>query len=251
MTKFKVGDRVRVIGDKNLCGDFKGLAVGAITKIVRGRDDYWTLDGSINGYFYTDKQIEHAPLTIQAGRYYKTRDGRKVGPMRVEHGGGVWKWNVSDPRYIDGMRSAWRADGGFKYSGNSHPADLIAEWVDEPSVAVNDEPKFKVGDRVVVANNNRGHSDYTGAQGTVINVRDDEISVTLDDDGYLFFGSDELRLVAPATSGKEESDTNLSISFTVDATALDAEIDRVKKRLKKLAKKARKMGIRLDYDLAS
>lgn len=85
-----------------------------------------------------------APLTIEADKFYKTRDGRKVGPIKKGNG---WQrdWeslgNEFEPDYL----TAWCKDGRF-YAGEEHDFDLIAEWV-EPAKP---ERKFKVGDRVKV-----------------------------------------------------------------------------------------------------
>ncbi|WP_065091464.1 hypothetical protein [Rhizobium leucaenae] len=76
-----------------------------------------------------------APLTITAGKFYKTRDGRKVGPAErdVDHyyakDGFVWR--VGNSTYSDSGACGWIED----------VKDLIAEWVDEPVVA-NDNGSF-------------------------------------------------------------------------------------------------------------
>lgn len=71
-----------------------------------------------------------ATLKIEAGRYYRTRDGRKVGPMEPA-------------KYSDGWYDAatrvtsqrWEKDGTF-IPGELSLLDLIAEWVDEPAAPV-------------------------------------------------------------------------------------------------------------------
>jgi hypothetical protein len=154
MSEFKVGDRVRMMksvdGNKAECGatiihdDQTNRQPFAIRFDERqyfghsaeGRTEYgfsyWVAGSDI------ELLTEPATLTIEAGRYYKTRDGRKVGPM------------VASPTYIDRQYpftvkhdidnlyygKAWRADGSF--SVNKHEErdlDLIAEWVDEPAIA--------------------------------------------------------------------------------------------------------------------
>lgn len=62
-------------------------------------------------------------IKIEAGKYYRTRDGRKVGP--IEQNGfaelHIWREKLGDG-------NSWRYDGGH----NSEPSqDLIAEWTDE------------------------------------------------------------------------------------------------------------------------
>ncbi|MGO8211883.1 ribosomal protein L7/L12 [Rhizobium ruizarguesonis] len=87
-----------------------------------------------------------APLTITAGKFYKTRDGRKVGPLRT------WPDLDGNP-YPDRLCEA-HGDGRYwMLDGKGVCADdLIAEWVDEPATAIaNDNAapaKFNVGDRV-------------------------------------------------------------------------------------------------------
>ena len=67
-------------------------------------------------------------LKIEAGKYYRTRDGRKVGPMeRDEVDGKDWreKDNGAHLWYDDG--SSWSDDC---------ERDLIAEWQDQPARTV-------------------------------------------------------------------------------------------------------------------
>ena len=100
-----------------------------------------------------------ATLKIEAGKFYKTRDGRKVGPMAAWRMGG---W-ASEGEFNTGL---WLTDGQPKYSNASDSPALIAEWIDEPAAKVsttasndNTQPKFKVGDRVVVICNKTNGGD--------------------------------------------------------------------------------------------
>lgn len=65
-------------------------------------------------------------MKIEAGKYYKTRDGRKVGPAVLRNSlHNIWPWYVGD----EALR---RNDG--KVGGNgtfSESFDLISEWKDE------------------------------------------------------------------------------------------------------------------------
>jgi hypothetical protein len=79
-------------------------------------------------------------MNIEAGKYYKTRDGRKA---YVEH--------TSDPNpfqpkaneillvrgYVDGLGSlSWRADGRFSTdSTRKESLDLVAEWLEPVKVS--------------------------------------------------------------------------------------------------------------------
>lgn len=180
MGKFKVGDRVRVLGENNPVGQFKGLKVGTETTIKKESsvNGGWILDGSNEMYFYTEDQFElieepwdYDPRTatndnslkIEAGKYYKTRDGRKVGPMESD-GSNHMQWTSPD--------GFWRYDNGRIFSQSEDCEDLIAEWVDEPTV-----------------------------------------------------------------------DAPLTASITADCSALNAELDAILAKLKRIKKKARKLGI--------
>ena len=69
-------------------------------------------------------------LKIEEGKYYKTRDGRKVGPAKSEGR----KYLGQDAFEVPGPHpSVHLADG--TYSGrNDTGLDLIAEWTDGPVV---------------------------------------------------------------------------------------------------------------------
>jgi len=69
-------------------------------------------------------------MKIEAGKYYKTRDGRKVGPMAKT------KW----PKIMRGCIFLFnKSDGTHGDRDDSNPVifndpnlDLIAEWTDNP-----------------------------------------------------------------------------------------------------------------------
>lgn len=93
--------------------------------------------------------VGEAALQIEAGKYYKTRDGRKVGPMRVTRASERWtdydgrvSAFVDDELDNNGTGGHFANDGEWLTSDehNNHH-DLVAEWVDEPSSApANDNP---------------------------------------------------------------------------------------------------------------
>lgn len=131
MGKFKVGDRV-------IPSPGNGF-------IFEHWDKYWAkTEGAANGDFYiiniegsllqysarvdgkcgpstTGDNFIHAPLTIEAGKFYRARDGRKVGPIEA-YDYGYW--------HVRGTNDLWRADGTECVHSS---ADLIAEWVDGPA----------------------------------------------------------------------------------------------------------------------
>ncbi|MBY3263835.1 hypothetical protein HFO15_19605 [Rhizobium laguerreae] len=127
-------------------------------------------------------------LTITAGKFYKTRDGRKVGPIEISRDGDV-AWGNSKAGYATVF-----VDTGLANYEGEHADDLIAEWVDEPAVikakyvdepaapakASNDNEtpaKFKVGDRVRAKETSGGRSILIG----------DEVVLTSVDGDYVKF----------------------------------------------------------------
>lgn len=300
--KFKVGDRVRLVKD----GFSTAGAVGKMATIdswsgtmIDDGDYLLRIDGPVDyktcaiSPEYTRAKpdcfvlADEPTLTIQAGRYYRTRDGRKVGPVKQNE---LTQHLFGAPQEGISHNAQWYGNGRALSYGE-HESDLIVEWVDEP--------KIKIGDRVRVTRlGDEPEGSHHGAQiGEVFIITD------VYNDEYLtdpwFFYRHEIEPVAtrPAndnsTAGftvplfdsresdfgeyragfikeedkpfvyedgklkvraagikQEEPDATLRIKFVADASALDAEIDRVKRRLKKLAKKARELGISLEYDAA-
>lgn len=80
-------------------------------------------------------------IKIEEGKFYRTRDGRKVGPMapvrRPSVYAAVWIWTDAsngNPRCDLGER-LWRADGTEHYEPDEESVhDLVAEWADEPTL---------------------------------------------------------------------------------------------------------------------
>ena len=67
-------------------------------------------------------------MKIEQGKFYRTRDGRKVGPME----GYTSKWVSGFDNTFD---KEWRNDGtnlGTMYGGMTSADDLIEEWVETP-----------------------------------------------------------------------------------------------------------------------
>jgi len=154
----KGGERVRLVKD----GTSTTGAVGKLATVAAWRDgdfckggeylldidppvDYKTVAVASNFTRATIDCFEPAPLQIVAGRYYKTRDGRKVGPMTkwsdTEH---PWE-PVGGCKEFNEAGDLWRDDGTSDYS-----PDIIAEWpADEPVAVAAPTAKFKVGDVVI------------------------------------------------------------------------------------------------------
>lgn len=84
-------------------------------------------------------QAQPSALKIEAGRYYKTRDGRKVGPME----------RFDSDSLTDGSGKLWTDDGDrYFFDDRGGDTDLVALWEDVAND--NAEPaRFKVGDIVM------------------------------------------------------------------------------------------------------
>lgn len=132
MAIFKNGDRVRIargpnnggfgaIGDVGTIATVDGTACEVRFETGKEAGDVWWV-----GHDYLELIHAAATLTIQAGKCYRTRDGRKVGPMRLFNGG----WTA----HYDVEGRMWKTDGTRLFGGNEH-TNLIAEWIDEPAAA--------------------------------------------------------------------------------------------------------------------
>lgn len=150
---FKAGDRVRCV---SVCGG-SAFTVG----------ETYTVRKVANGLVYVDEfefqamfsdrfePVAVAPATatlnIEAGKFYKTRDGRKVKVTIANDG-------TRMPHFHDGGGNGghWLLADGKSNIGDSDN-DLVAEWVDEPptpiAATVNldlDIPFPQVGDAVLI-----------------------------------------------------------------------------------------------------
>lgn len=72
-------------------------------------------------------------MKIEEGKFYKTRDGRKVGPIEEnqlldDH----WPWKSQVDVEFVGFDKEGRAVGDYLIGGMREHLDLIAEWTDEP-----------------------------------------------------------------------------------------------------------------------
>lgn len=67
-------------------------------------------------------------MKIEEGKFYRTRDGRKVGPMRHDFGS-IWDCKEMFPNDSD---YHWTEDGCRGCATNLDCPNLIAEWTDVP-----------------------------------------------------------------------------------------------------------------------
>src|SRR5690606_1883497 len=125
------------------------------------------------------EEVEKEVLKIEAGKYYKTRDGRKVGPYCKARPSNVWiteDGNILNSRYSNGKLQL----------NCENDADLIAEWQDETT-----SPIRTVTRREIVP----------GVYGKVFINDYDELANTVslnvkDDFGFVSFNAEELREAA-------------------------------------------------------
>lgn len=144
-----------------------------------------------------------ATIKIEAGKFYKTRDGRKVGPVRLKatHGS-------DGPYRINGLWNYLENGLVGSISNGDHKDDLIAEWIDKPAAKPsndNAKPNFKVGDRVKCLKSYPGQftagkeyvvsADHFGRKYESVKVKFDDAGST--ENGWLpeFF-----ELVTPTTT---------------------------------------------------
>lgn len=157
---FRVGDRVR-LKHANLTGTIKKIPGDGL----RDEPSYavnwdWYPEGDLTATTY-ESEIELVSLTIETGKFYRTRDGRKVGP--IDHNGfGVY----GSPEYP----GHWY-ENGLSYSDNTHsPTDLIAEWVDEPSSNDNQPVAEQQAGTVFIDVTKAGPSQLHLAKGRLVKI---------------------------------------------------------------------------------
>lgn len=127
--EFKVGDRVRCT---SVCGG-STFKIGEIYTVSLATDNLvYVQEIAVQAMFPCRFElVEPKPFQIEAGKFYRTRGGDKVGPMKDWLGG----------RFIvkEGDGRTWSASGAVTdRSGlkGSHYLDLVAEWVDSPDASI-------------------------------------------------------------------------------------------------------------------
>ena len=95
-------------------------------------------------------------MKIESGKYYKSRDGQKVGPMYSFSNHAKSGVLYAD---VNGAARAFYIDGGKrKFMGNV--GDLIAEWIDDPVTGTLRELNVHVGDVIkLVSGSQDGWAD--------------------------------------------------------------------------------------------
>jgi hypothetical protein len=140
--KIEVGSKVKII-----CG-YEGQFNGRIATVTEVDDDLYIMATSKEGLMKHESEGddfhlfflsgEYEPiLTIQPGKYYRTRDGRKVGPMA--HDEANW--------YTCGDGRLW-SEEGERWSPEEYHNNIIAEWTGTTETGTLAELNVKPGDVV-------------------------------------------------------------------------------------------------------
>ena len=82
-------------------------------------------------------------MKLEVGKYYKTREGYRVGPMRKTGS------PYANMRFTDDEVNHW-TENGTEYNTMPSDLDLIAEWVDDPVTGTLRELNVQVGDVVMM-----------------------------------------------------------------------------------------------------
>jgi len=82
-------------------------------------------------------------MQLEEGKFYKTRDGRKVGPMGYSPYEGFLPWED------EVIGDLWDDDG----TSDSGDNDLIAKWTDEPETLAVSRVEFENGTARVYLSN--------------------------------------------------------------------------------------------------
>lgn len=133
--KFKVGDRVRLKRDAGYIGTVKGRSSDEYRNepaYTVNMDWYGNPETTTTWYESELEPVAVAPqqqLTIQAGKFYLTRDGRKVGPATLS-GDTDYPWWVGESKYTD---------SGEWIDGWDDDNDLVAEAEPQTTTEILDE----------------------------------------------------------------------------------------------------------------
>ncbi|QCM10311.1 hypothetical protein CFBP6625_08095 [Agrobacterium tumefaciens] len=172
MGKFKKGDEVRLINSGDYNGHGRYGKTGELGTVIQydAVDHTYYVDFSESGRWWakaSNLEPSAATIKIEAGKFYRTRDGRKVGPMERREG------------YLFHEGWHYNASGECCYRGRSGDCvqkdrEIIAEWIDEPVAKPsndNVQPKFKVGDIVTPSHG------WSKDCATVTQIKDGRVSV--------------------------------------------------------------------------
>lgn len=157
--KIEVGSKVKIVSGYG--GDFNGR-IATVTKVMEDRIRAASKeglhphhnDGDDFHYCFTDREYEPiTTLTIEACKYYRTRDGRKVGPMEENQmPNDPWPWKSTADGQFVAFDKDGKAVGEYLVDGMKPNLDLIAEWTEDdtttPETGTLAELNVKQGDVV-------------------------------------------------------------------------------------------------------
>ena len=152
--EFKVGDKVKFTtkSPASRAEYFDGVMTVAGLRTYSGKVMVKIGYPSGLNQITTPESLILAPtLTVEVGKFYKTRDGKRVGPIEETRG----FFGGSHPFCYDEGEGRWSVTPTGVWSGDGKPGDwrdLVEEWA-EP---VEPAPKFKVGDLVKIIDANGG-----------------------------------------------------------------------------------------------
>lgn len=183
----RVGERVRTISG----GDIEYIGVEGVIEADDGATDrnlrvkldkpiekwgdtkIWRSARHLEPIISTATPENPATLKIEAGKFYKTRDGRKA---KIERSHYCDSYDfVATVEGRSGNR-VYKKNGkhGSRWIANNPSDDLVAEWIDEPVAKPsndNAQPKFKVGDIVTPSHG------WSKDCATVTQIKDGRVSV--------------------------------------------------------------------------
>ena len=151
-------------------------------------------------------------MKIEAGKFYRTRDGRKVGPM-FEY---TWFDKSDDVAFIEteGDGHYWSVDGKY-CKGSSSDHDLIAELADEPETSTLAELNVKPGDVVEwLERPEFGKMSVTKVDIVDSGLYSGQLIVTLSEYGTGVFGSCEVFRIISRASQSTTPPTDVTTPLT-------------------------------------
>ncbi|MBA8838131.1 hypothetical protein [Ochrobactrum sp. RH2CCR150] len=171
---FKVGDRVRLIKDglstTGAVGKLATIEAWSGGKVVDNGQYLLNIDGPVDYETlavrpqYTRAspkcfELLAPSLAIETGKFYRTRDGRKVGPI-TRTGFKELVWESNDCYYDE--------DGRALYLESTN--DLIAEWVDDPASNDNQPVAEQQAGTVFIDASKAGPSQLHVAKGPLVRL---------------------------------------------------------------------------------
>ena len=139
MPKFKVGDKVKRTKETFLFLFADSLIIDQVDKC--GRLHFSNIP-SVGGWNPDNFELVSEPLKLEVGKFYKTRDGRKVridailpedNPKQKKIIGWYEQSHTSGfCTTVHPTECCWWSDGRFRNSPVSNDLDIVGVWTDPP-----------------------------------------------------------------------------------------------------------------------